>query len=66
MTSTINFYVYIMTNKWDKVFCTGFTNDLERRVWEHKNGTYKGFTWKYNCHKLVYFEKFINGEDALL
>ena len=45
-----------MSNWNDKVLYTGITNNLERRVYEHKNKLTKGFTAKYNINKLVYFE----------
>ncbi len=43
----------------------GMTNNLERRVYEHKQKLIKGFTSKYNIHKLVYFEQFSNAQDAI-
>ncbi|HKM40144.1 MAG TPA: GIY-YIG nuclease family protein [bacterium] len=49
------YYVYMMTNWNNKVLYTGITNDLERRVYEHKNKLVEGFTKKYNVTKLVYF-----------
>ncbi len=49
------YYVYIMTNK-SRTLYTGVTNDLERRVYEHKHKLLPGFTSKYNITKLVYFE----------
>ncbi|PIZ27332.1 MAG: hypothetical protein COY46_00105 [Chloroflexi bacterium CG_4_10_14_0_8_um_filter_46_9] len=49
------YYVYIMTNK-SRTLYTGITNDLERRVYEHKNKLIKGFTKRYNITKLVYYE----------
>ena len=49
--------VYILTNWNDRVMYVGMTNDLERRLYEHKNKLVKGFTEKYNIHKLVYFEE---------
>ena len=52
------YYVYILTNAYNKVLYTGVTNDLERRCYEHKHKIVKGFTQKYNVDKLVYFEKF--------
>jgi putative endonuclease len=45
-----------MTNKNNTVLYTGITNDLQRRVYEHKNKIIKGFTSKYNIDKLVYYE----------
>jgi putative endonuclease len=45
-----------MTNKNNTVLYTGITNDLQRRVYEHKNKMIKGFTSKYNVDKLVYYE----------
>jgi putative endonuclease len=48
--------VYILTNKNNTVLYTGVTNDLKRRVLEHRNGTGSQFTKKYNVHKLVYYE----------
>ena len=50
------YYVYIMTNKYNTVLYTGVTNDLKRRVYEHKSGSGGGFTSKYNITKLVYYE----------
>ena len=45
----------MMTNKYNAVIYTGVTNDLERRVYQHKTKSIKGFTAKYNCNKLVYY-----------
>ena len=52
--------VYIMTNAHNTVLYTGVTNDLKRRVHQHKTGQGSSFAKKYNLHKLVYFEV---GED---
>jgi putative endonuclease len=60
------YYVYIMTNKWNKVLYTGVTNDLMRRVQEHKDKTLQGFTKRYNVDKLVYYEDTENIESAIL
>ena len=51
------YYVYLLTNWNDKVMYVGVTNNLERRIYEHKNKLIKGFTEKYNVNKLVYFEE---------
>ena len=47
-----------MTNKNNTVIYVGVTSDLLKRVHQHKTKTYKGFTAKYNCDKLIYFEEF--------
>lgn len=60
-----NYYVYIMTNKHNTVLYTGVTNDLNRRVYEHKNKILKGFTAKYNINKLVYYEHTTDVEAAI-
>ncbi|HEY3151704.1 MAG TPA: GIY-YIG nuclease family protein [Candidatus Binatia bacterium] len=52
-----HYYVYVLTNWNNRVIYIGVTNDLERRVFEHKNKLVKGFTEKYNVNKLVYFEE---------
>ena len=51
-----NYYVYILTNKTNQIFYIGVTNDLSRRIYEHKNHLIKGFTDKYNAVKLVHYE----------
>jgi putative endonuclease len=50
--------VYFMTNKNNNVIYVGVTSDLLKRVYQHKTKTYKGFTAKYNCDKLIYFEEY--------
>lgn len=50
------YYVYILSNWNDSVVYVGVTNDLPRRLYEHKNGLADGFTKKYNVHKLVFYE----------
>lgn len=62
MSRQKTFYVYILTNQHNNVLYTGVTNNLERRVSEHKQKLKAGFTTKYNINKLVYFEVF---EQAL-
>ena len=52
------YYVYILTTKNNKMLYVGVTNDIVRRLWEHKSGVNEGFTKKYNIHKLVYLEVF--------
>jgi len=51
------YYVYMLTNERNTVLYTGVSNDLERRLYEHRNATSEGFTTKYNVCKLVYFEE---------
>jgi len=50
------FFVYILTNKYHTVYYTGVTNDLDRRIQEHKSKNQSGFTSRYNVTKLVYYE----------
>lgn len=59
------FYVYILSNWNHRVLYTGFTDDLSRRIFEHRLKLYKGFTSKYNCYKLLYYETYDSAEDAL-
>lgn len=56
--------VYIMANKTGTIY-VGITNDLERRVFEHKNGLFRGFTKRYQIDLLVYVEEFQYIEDAI-
>jgi putative endonuclease len=58
-------FVYILTNDNKTTLYIGVTNDLSRRIEEHKNNIIKGFCAKYNLHKLVYFEVFSNPEEAI-
>ena len=59
------YFVYILTNKSNSVLYTGVTNNLERRLYEHQNHLLDGFTAKYRCHKLVYFEQTPSVEAAI-
>lgn len=61
-----NYYVYIMTNKPNGTLYVGVTNDLVRRCYEHRNGMIDGFTKKYSCKMLIYYEAFDQIEDAIL
>ena len=58
------YYVYIMASA-SRVLYTGVTNDLARRVWEHKQKLVPGFTKKYNCARLAHCELFYRVEDAI-
>jgi putative endonuclease len=51
------YYVFLLTNWNNNVMYVGMTNNLERRMYEHKKKLVKGFTQKYNINKLVYFEE---------
>ena len=62
---TNNYYIYLLTNWNNKVMYVGMTNNLERRIYEHKNKLVKGFTSKYNVNKLVYFEQFTDVRIAI-
>ena len=59
------YYVYILSNKVDTVLYIGVTNNIERRIKEHKSGLIPGFTQQYNCDKLVYFESYSDINQAL-
>ena len=65
MNKQHNYYIYMMTNKTHSTLYTGVTNNLQRRVFEHKNKMAVGFTKKYNCTKLVYFEHGNSIEGAI-
>ncbi|OGZ34241.1 MAG: hypothetical protein A2174_03500 [Candidatus Portnoybacteria bacterium RBG_13_41_18] len=60
------YFTYIATNQRDTVLYTGITNDLFRRISEHKAKSIKGFTDKYNVNKLVYYEVFGTPQEAIL
>jgi putative endonuclease len=59
-----HYYVYIMTNK-SRTLYTGITNDLVRRIFEHKYKLVEGFAKKYNITRLVWYEEFNNARDAI-
>ena len=59
------YYVYILANKLNTVLYTGITNNIKRRVYEHKNKLVKGFTKTYNVDKLVYYEVFDDPYNAI-
>jgi putative endonuclease len=65
MPNDRHYYVYVLTNWNHRVMYIGVTNDLERRIYEHKNKLVQGFTEKYNVHKLVYFEATADVNAAL-
>lgn len=57
-------YVYILTNKPMGVLYIGVTDDLPRRVEQHRSGAVSSFSKRYNCHRLVWFAEFENIHDA--
>ena len=59
------FFVYMMTNRSRVVLYIGVTNNLERRLWEHKNHSVEGFTSKYKLDRLVYYEQFSDAMSAI-
>ena len=59
------YYVYIISNTYGSVYYTGVTNSIDRRIQEHREGKIPGFTQKYNCHKLLYFEEFSDINQAI-
>ena len=59
------YFVYILTNKYNNVLYVGVSNNLIRRVYEHKNKLISGFTSKYNVNKLVYYEVHSSIFDAI-
>lgn len=61
----MSYYVYIITNQYNKVIYTGMTRDLIRRVYEHRNKLVAGFTKRYNVVKLVYYEVFSDPHSAI-
>jgi len=65
MGESRQYTIYIITNKSNKVIYIGVTNNLERRIFEHKNKLVEGFTKKYNLTKLVYYEATDDVESAI-
>jgi len=60
-----SYYVYIITNKGNAVFYIGVTNDIVRRMYEHKHGQIAGFSKRYQLTKLVHLEETSDIEEAL-
>lgn len=60
-----NYYVYILTRERNSVFYVGVTNNLLRRVYEHKEGMISGFTKKYHVTMLVYYEHYNDVHEAI-
>jgi putative endonuclease len=58
-------YMYMMGSASRRALYAGVTAQLRKRVFEHKNQLIEGFTAKYKCHRLVYFETFTNISDAI-
>ena len=60
-----SYFVYLLASANNRVLYTGVTNNLKRRLFEHKHGLVEGFTKKYRVHKLVYFEE-VNDVNAAI
>jgi putative endonuclease len=63
---TKHYYVYILANKRNGTLYIGVTNNLIKRVYEHKNNLVTGFTEKYKVHMLVFYEQYDDVKDAIL
>lgn len=61
----MQYYVYMLTNRWRNVLYTGMTRGIEARVFDHKTKYNKGFASKYNCDRLVYLETYTRAGDAI-
>ena len=61
-----NPFVYILTNKPRGTLYVGVTSDLVKRIWQHKNNVFEGFSRKYHLHTLVWFEQHASMEAAIL
>lgn len=61
----MSYYVYIITNKYNTVLYTGVTNNLVRRIYEHKEKLVRGFSQRYSLKKLVYYEVFSDPQSAI-
>jgi putative endonuclease len=59
------YFVYILASQRNGTLYIGVTNDITRRVYEHKNDCVEGFTKRYSVHLLVYFEEFYNVDAAI-
>lgn len=59
------YYVYILASKKNGTLYIGVTNNLARRVYEHRNDLIEGFTKKYNVHRLVFYEQFTDINNAI-
>lgn len=59
------YYTYLITNEYNTVLYLGFTEDLKRRLKQHRAQSAKGFSGKYNTFKLVWFESTIYVENAI-
>ena len=60
------YYIYILSSGKNGTLYIGVTNNLKRRIWEHKHDLIKGFTREYSVHNLVYFEQAEDIETAIL
>ena len=65
MRNERQYCVYIITNRYNTILYTGVTNDLHRRIIEHKEKAFEGFTAKYNVYKLVFYEVTSNVHAAI-
>jgi len=61
----MRFYVYMLASRRNGTLYVGITNDLNRRVWQHQNDIYEGFTTKYGVHRLVWFEAYDTMDPAV-
>ncbi len=65
MRKKFTYYVYILTNKYNTTFYIGVTNNIAKRLFEHKFGLVEGFTKKYKIKKLIYLEEYNNINEAI-
>ena len=65
MINVHQYWVYILSNNSRTTLYIGVTNDLYRRFMEHKSNKVEGFTKKYRCHSLLYYECYMNVEEAI-
>jgi putative endonuclease len=61
----MTYYIYIITNKWNTVLYIGVTDNIHRRIYEHKNKLVQGFSNTNNLNKLIYFEEYRDIKEAI-